>query len=200
MFSASSKPVSPARAGTPLSFFPLDGPGEIMLVRATKSLLKELDQRPSDLDGAESPRLMFHEWYGNLIYVKRRKCMVFCDTKTLFTFVMTGVVKKQYQDFQVHFLAGLQFALDSGGLHLPDDFACDSIKFGPTQDRRVLSSVNDLVRQFRFQVDRHRGLKHADMGSVLKRVNTTPMSLTDNSPGRHVAQELGLDWKALGWM
>jgi hypothetical protein len=161
-----------------------------VLIRGTKRLLAELEVKPRDpgARGAPAPALM--EWYGNLILIDRRKCLVFADVATLFTFMIPGVVKKQYRDFRGLFLSHLRSALADQGLALPDSAVHHRMVFGPTRDRRVLGSLNDLVFLLTHYIATAGGLANADLGDAIRRVNQAPMTLIDDSPDRAIRRRL----------
>ena len=162
-----------------------------MLIRGTKRLLTELGVTVIHPVGDGSPQNAFGEWYGNLIRIDRRKCMVFADASTLFTFMIPGVLRKQYKDFRTLFLSHLRSALATEDLPLPDLEFANRIVFGPTRDRRVLSSLNELVFLLTVYIDAAGGLAHTDLGRVIRKVNDTPMTLIDDSPGRAMRHQIG---------
>ncbi len=162
----------------------------MMLVRGTKKLLTDLELTPAQRIGDGEPKRALHEWYGNLIRIDRRKCIVFTDAVTLFTFFIPGVTKKQYGSLRGLFFGCLRSALIAQGLALPAVVARDELVFGPTRDRRVIGSQNDLIFQITYHVAASGGLAAADVADVHRRVNETPMSLIDDSPDRAIRRWL----------
>lgn len=164
----------------------------MLLIRGTKRLLAELDAKPThSIDRGEAAQAL-QEWYGNLIRIDRHKCLVFADVSTLFTFMIPSVAKREYRDFRGLFLSHLRSALAIQGLSLPDGVECHRIEFGPTRDRRVLGSLNELVFILTYFVAAAGGLAKADLSEVIRRVNQTPMTLIDDSPDRAIRRHLAV--------
>lgn len=161
-----------------------------MLIRGTKRLLAELGAATiPEAGNGETPPVL-GEWYGNLIRIDRRKCMVFADAATLFTFMIPRVVKKQYRDFRALFLGHLDFALAVHGLSLPEHLITERIIHGPTRDRRVLGSLNELIFLLTWHIAETGGLDRADLGDAIRRTNDAPMTLIDDSPDRALRRRL----------
>ena len=146
---------------------------------------------PSEPTDSGPPR-PFHEWYGNLIRIERRKSLVFTDSVTLFTFMIPNVLKKQYLEFDGLFRKYLAVALDAAAFPPARTRWLGQMEFATTRDRRILSSMNDLVFQLTTYVHYDGGLDQLDVRSVIRRVNQTPMSLIDNSPTRAVREYFAL--------
>jgi hypothetical protein len=164
----------------------------MVLIRGTKRLLAELDVTPIGSAGSDAPARALEEWYGNLIRIHRRKCLVFADVSTLFTFMIPGVVKNQYRDFRGLFLSHLRSALAVQGLSLPDETDRHPMVFGVTRDRRVLGSLNELVFHLTYYIAAAGGLARADLSDAIRLVNETPMTLIDDSPDRAIRRQLGV--------
>ena len=59
----------------------------MQLMRCTKKLQKEMGLKQSDLC-EEEPRFSYlGPWHANLIYIDRRKCVLFVNDNTLFNFI-----------------------------------------------------------------------------------------------------------------
>lgn len=152
-----------------------------MLIRCTRKLIKELGvSGPPTLSVVPARPLL--EWYGNLVRFDRRKCLIFVDSTTLFTFLIPAVSKAQYPRFDDLFRRYLTEALESEGVEVKRHAEPSAIRFGPTQDRRVLGSLNELVFMWTTQLAYEGGLAGADLREIGRKVNRTPMSLTDDYP------------------
>jgi hypothetical protein len=149
-----------------------------MLVRCTQKLLKALGVERATAELDEPGAGVFEEWYGNLIWVDRRKNLVFTDAATLFSFLIPDVKKRDWADFGKLFRSHLDGALKRQQLDPADLLTqSDSISFGRTRDRRILSSQNDLVFGYRAHIDGHGGLLRADIHEINYRINETPLKV-----------------------
>jgi len=148
-----------------------------MLVRCTKKLLKVLRVNQV-VEGDGSSAGVFEEWYGNLVWIDRRKCFVFTDSLTLFSFMISDVVKRDWLDFGALFRSHLATALRQDQVD-PDLFLAgiEPISFGPTRDRRILGSQNDLVFGYRVHIDACGGLAQAEIPEITYKINETPLKV-----------------------
>jgi len=163
----------------------------VVLIRGTKKCLSELGVSEEQLAEEDGSASACAEWYGNLIRFERRKCLVFTDVETLFTFFVPGVTKKNYRDFRGLFLGSLQSALAVYNLDVPDYVMDDDIRFGRTRDRRVLGSMNDLIFMLTHCLAFNGGLSGISVADVVRQVNETPMQLIKDSPDRAIRSSLG---------
>jgi len=126
---------------------------------------------------AEHPTGVFGPWHANLIRIARRKCILFTNDRTLYSFLVPGVKKKD--DFHDLFLMNLNAQLAAEGLRQGEILkALDEyteIAIAPTSNRSVLGSMNDLVNQVEFLISRAGGLEKADMLRVNMMLNRVPM-------------------------
>ena len=149
-----------------------------MLVRCTKKLLRALCVEQAMVDNDDSSIGVFEEWYGNLIWVDRRKCLVFTDSRTLFSFLIPAVKKRDWANFGEFFRSHLGTALERERLDTALFVAeTEAVLFGPTRDRRVLGSQNDLVFGYRAHIDACGGLAQADIPEITFKINETPLKV-----------------------
>ena len=162
-----------------------------MVIRGTQKLLKELGVPGQEPAAHEQEPPPLFEWYGNLIRIERRKCLVFVESSTLFTFMIPAVTKARYREFRKLFLDHLAFALHAVGVQLGNADFAERISFARTRDRRIIGSMNDLIFQLTHDIAWVGGLRHADPVDVIRRVNRTPMTLIDSSPDRAIRECIG---------
>jgi hypothetical protein len=90
-------------------------------------------------------------WNAMLFYLNKRKCLLFMYKKTLYAFLVLGIVKKDLADFPKFFRLHLIDQLISDQLINPEtktilDVAYESITLQPTDnDKRVIGSMNDCI-------------------------------------------------------
>ena len=146
------------------------------LFRITRKLSKALKLRPSRTLHAENPD---HEWFADLFYVERKKCVIWIHAPTLLTFVRPAVTAAELREFHPLFrdefrtalvtLALPEYLIDRFGVYYPDSYA-------PTNDRSVVGSMLDYRKMFSIMVDFDGGLKRADIKGLNVMLNETPMS------------------------
>jgi Domain of unknown function (DUF6933) len=148
----------------------------MQIIYCTKKLLNELGALGSKMPVGH-PTGMFGPWHANLIRIKRKKCILFTNDGTLYSFLVPGVKKKD--DFHDLFLMNLNAHLAGEGLRQGEILKAlaeySDIAIAPTSNRSVLGSMNDLVNQVEFLIHRAGGLEKADMLRVNMMLNRVPM-------------------------
>ncbi len=148
----------------------------MQVIHCTKKLLIELGVHVSKVR-PDHPSEIFGPWHANLIRVERRKCILFTNDRTLFSFLVPGV--KKNDDFHDLFLLNLNSNLAIEGFEQRDILKalaeyCE-IAIAPTTNRSVLGSMNDLAYQVESLISRAGGLGKADMLRVNMMLNRIPM-------------------------
>ncbi len=150
-----------------------------ILLRCTAKLLKLLEVRPASL---VEPRSVAkeREWYGNLLWIDRRKCLLFTHAETLFSFLVPNVLKREILPLGPFFMARLQSELDSEGLPRETFNRLDSteLRLAKTTDRSVLGCMNDLAFQCEYSIVASGGLAHCDVRDLNHRLRRTIHSPT----------------------
>ncbi len=148
----------------------------MQVIHCTKKLLNELGALGSRMPPKHSSGF-FGPWHANLIRIERRKCILFTNDRTLYSFLVPGVKKKD--DFHDLFLMNLNANLAAEGLRQGeilkalDEYA--EIAIASTMNRSVLGSMNDLAGQAEFLIHRAGGLEKADLLRVNMMLNRVPM-------------------------
>lgn len=148
----------------------------MQIIHCTKKLLSELGALGSKMP-AESSSGVLGPWHANLIRIERRKCILFTNDRTLFSFLVPGVKKKD--DFHDLFLMNLNAHLAAEGLRQGEILKAldeySEIAVAPATNRSVLGSMNDLVNQVESLISRAGGLEKADMLRMNMMLNRVPM-------------------------
>src|SRR5690606_2525023 len=93
---------------------------------------------PGDVDG------VLKEWYVNLLRIERRNCLLFAEARTLYVFLVPGVVKRDVEKLPALFAERLRMNHLRDGI--PNDIVdrvaeVESFHLAKTRDRRVLGSM-----------------------------------------------------------
>jgi hypothetical protein len=158
------------------SLFFSESEAVMQVIHCTKKLLNELGALGSKMP-PEHEAGFLGPWHANLIRIERRKCILFTNDRTLYSFLLAGVKKKD--DFHDMFLMNLNSNLAVEGLRQGEILKAldeySEIAIAPTTNRSVLGSMNDLVGQVEFLISRAGGLKKADILRVNMMLNRVPM-------------------------
>ncbi len=140
-----------------------------MIVRCTARLLRLL--APGELTDAEPAA---DDWYANLIWIDRRKCLLLVHADTLFPVFVADVRKPQLTNFGQYVTGTVATALAHEGLTAdclgPIDPA--QVRAARTASRSVLGVMNDMAslsQRIAEQAGGITGLDVEDLNAFLRR-------------------------------
>lgn len=166
-----------------------------MIVRCTRKLAPELGLRPQDLAPRPTAPDTFEDWYANLLWIDRRKCLLITESKTLFTFLVAGIRRRDLMSFGELISVHLAETLFAHGVDLnlvPTLRTVPTIEFAKTSDRRILGSMNEYAFLYKSHIAHMGGLGRVDVLALNKAMNETPMgTLRYDSAIEAVKSELG---------
>jgi hypothetical protein len=126
-------------------------PGTMTLLHCAQKLLKEIGNPL--LQNPDEPNTGLGNWYANLLRVDRRKCILFTNKKTPYSFLIPKVKKENLKNIVDDFLFNLNMNLQAEGF--PIEVICrvmqkyTDIGFAKSASRHVLGSMNELTFQYK---------------------------------------------------
>ena len=119
----------------------------MQIIRCTAKLQKEMGLKKKDLVTSIDESTRLGGWHANLLHIDRKKCVLFANDRSLFTFIVTDLKREHIRQldsvFQEHLICVLNAEdLDKNivksicGEH-------QEIQYGATDNRSVLGSMND---------------------------------------------------------
>lgn len=142
-----------------------------MIVRCTARLLKLL--APDELTDAEPAP---DDWYANLIWIDRRKCLLVVHANTLFPVFVADVRKPQLAKFG-HYIAGtIAKALADEGLASDCLGSLDprQVLVARTASRSVLGFMTDMASMSAHVAAQSGGIAHLDVERLNAFLRRTP--------------------------
>jgi hypothetical protein len=146
------------------------------ILRCTTKLLTELKTKPSE--GATSSSEV-GSWHANLLRIDRRKCILFTNDATLYSFLIPGLKKPQFESFREVFGQNLFKNL------LWENFPQNQIEIvldehreiiiAKTNNRSVLGLMNHLAFQLKYRIAAMSGLVNVDIAELNHELNRIPM-------------------------
>ena len=146
------------------------------VIHCTQKLLKELGN-PALCDPVNLLSNSLESWYANLLRFHRKKCILFTNEKTLYSFLVPNVLKADLKKLETIFLINLSYNLKYEGF--PPDVIKQftqkhqEICFAKTTNRGVIGSMVDFAFQYSYYIE-----TVEDINSILEinsKINTTPM-------------------------
>jgi len=135
-----------------------------VILRCTARLLSVIKERADSSVAGPSPE----DWYGNLVWIDRRKCLLLTHAQTLFPIFAADVRTADLRplgSFVVSLIAG---ALESEVLS-PETFGCldpQDVHLAKTADRSILGCMNDMVLMTRRVIAATGGLEYCDVARI----------------------------------
>jgi CRISPR/Cas system CSM-associated protein Csm2 small subunit len=147
------------------------------IIRCTKKILTEIKIKPSENEGLSDG---FGSWHCNLLRIDRRKCVLYTHDYTLYSFLVPGLTKQDFVNFDEVFRESLFKNLLNE--KLPQDqierFLDNNriIEIAKTNNRSVLGSMNDLAFQLTYRVQDMGGIVNTNIQELNHFLNRIPMS------------------------
>jgi hypothetical protein len=147
------------------------------IIRCTAKLLTELKTKPTN---GPSQSSAWCDWHANLLWVDRKKCVLFTNNQTLYSFLLPSMKKPMLENFEEVFRLGLFKNLVTEGFAEPQvEYVLrehQHIVIAKTNSRSILGSMNDLAFQIKSMIYAMGGLANADLSEINRQMNRIPMS------------------------
>ena len=149
------------------------------IIRCTHKLLREMGLKAADLSTEEPDSSPLSSWHANLIYIARRKCILFTNDRTLFNFIAPDMRRVDIRNLGKIFLSYLPCVLNEEQLPrtVVEQIMSESahITYGRTSNRSILGSMNDLAFHYKLHILNVGGVCSAEVPSIIKQLNHMPM-------------------------
>jgi len=143
-----------------------------VVLRCTRRALALLDRAAVVL--AEPPP-HDDDWYLNLLWVDRQKCLLLTHAGTLFSVFVAGVRKAELRPIGRYVVRRVEAELRSEDL--PSDVLGaldpDAVSLAKTASRSVLGFMNDIAMHCRYQVADAGGLDRCEISALNHRLRRT---------------------------
>jgi hypothetical protein len=151
----------------------------MLTLRCTAKLFKEMGLDRSSVSDVND-RDALDSWFAHLLRFERRKCVLFTNAETLYSFFVPALRKPALVRLSETFIENLLPSLRAEGL---EDtwlarFTSDpsSIVFARTNSKSVLGSMNDLAIHCEATIHHAGGLVALDLGELNRRLNRILLS------------------------
>jgi len=161
-----------------------------MLLRCTRKLIKTYDLSISDSTKTEG---ILQEWYANLIYFNRKKCILFTESETLYNLFLQNVKKSEITNLPGIFKNKLKDSLIKINIY-PDLInsyirQLNGMTFSKTKSRSVLGSMNEYVQYYKIGIAQAGGLGRCDIDKLIYESNNMIMGALDYRTGNEEIKE-----------
>lgn len=135
--------------------------------------------KKSDISENELRESYLGSWHANLIYIDRKKCILFVNDKTLFNFIVPDISRAQIRELSSIFRVNLECILASEDVpertktKIMSEY--ESIQYANTNNKSVLGSMNDLAFHYKYHIQSEGGVHSYAVPSIIKKLNHMPM-------------------------
>src|SRR3989442_3690906 len=112
------------------------------------------------------------DWYANLVWMERRKCLLVAHVGTLFSVFQPDVTKSDLTPIGSCVVALIQRELAAEGLPI-ETFGTlrnEKVRIARTADRSVLGCMNEMAFASRLEVQLQGGLGRCDVEDINRRL------------------------------
>ena len=151
----------------------------MQLIRCTTKLLKEMGLKPKDLQVNETEFSFLGPWHANLIYIDRRKTLLFVNDRTLFNFIIPDVTRSQIRELPEQFRLMLSCVLAEEAV--PEEVRqrilaeYKELSLTKSSSRSVLGSSNDIAFHYKYLILQAGGLHSRRVPEIIRELNRMPM-------------------------
>ncbi len=151
----------------------------MQLIRCTVKLLKELGLKPKDLPEEQPTDSFLGQWHANLIFINRKKTLLFVNDRTLYNFIVPGVTRSQIRELPDQFSLMLSRVLIEQGF--PDEMRehilaeYEKPALAKSLGRSVLGSANDFAFNYKYRIQLEGGIDNVQISRIIRNVNQMPM-------------------------
>jgi len=145
------------------------------IIHCTQRLLKGIGISPNVDAPANTKGL--GNWYANLVEIDGKKCLLFTNEKTLYSFLIPNVKKANLKNIVNEFLINLSYNLQAEGFSLDvitrvmQEYK--EIEFTKTASKKMLGSMNQLAFEYEVLVQGKEGLENVKILEINRHINRT---------------------------
>lgn len=136
--------------------------------------------KKADLEETDPQFSYLGSWHANMLHIDGKKCILFTNDKTLFSFIAPDVTRAQIKKLDELFKDLLVCVLlDEGFSKTVIEkilLEYSEIAYAKTNNKSVLGSMNDLAWHYKFSILDSGGIHSPAIPSIIRQLNHMPMS------------------------
>lgn len=153
------------------------------LIRCTREVLVEVGLPENKLCDSDITQLPLGDWHANIIKVCRKKCIMFVNETTLFSFPVFGILKSKMKNLADMFRTSLSEELEREGfesstivkvLQLYKD-----VGIGRCTNKSILGNMNYLAFRYKNMPINDEDFDPHDVYEATGNINRTPQKTLD---------------------
>ncbi len=148
------------------------------LIRCTRKVLVEVGLPENKLCDSDITQLPLGDWYANIIKVYRKKCIMFVNEITLYSFPVFGIPKSKMKNLTDIFRISLSEELEREGFEdstiVKVLLLYKDVGIGRCTNKSILGNMNDLAFHYKNMPIDHEGFDIHDVYRTTGNINRTP--------------------------
>jgi hypothetical protein len=136
-----------------------------VVVRCTKKMLDLLGGRNVALS---EPAPSDEDWYLNLVWIERQKCLLLTHSDTLFSLFRAGVRVAELRPLGAYLIAAIETDLRAEGLPADTFSELDrnDVRIAKTASRSILGFMNEMASELEWHIAHDGGLHRTDIDDL----------------------------------
>lgn len=152
------------------------------VLRCSKKLLELLNHGDLLVAVPTEDGGFLREWYAHLFYWNRKKCLLFTEAVSLFSFVKADILKKDLADLVGLLRNGIAGAMYFEGFSAEDIKHVQStladVQLGIASDRSVRGCMNELIFHWKYAADKRPDMVQDNAPELNHQIAELPMRVT----------------------
>ena len=152
----------------------------MQLIRCTAKLQKEMGLKKAQLCQLEEPAGLLGQWHANLIFIDRKKCVLFVNDRTLSNFIVPDVRRSEIRELASIFKQWLRPVLFAEAYSSREiELICAEyieIAYAVSNSRKILGHIKDLAFHYEVNIQTAGGVHSPEIPAIIKRLNRMPMN------------------------
>lgn len=136
----------------------------------------------------------FYKWHANIFRLARKNNIIFMNNKTRYCFILFGIKKAHYKNFNQIFTSALIKNLEAEGISetLINNYISNAarMKFIKTYDRSVMGTMVDMVITTEFLIKDKLPVDEMNNIELNKLLNDTPLVKLNKFPNQFMKEVL----------
>ena len=150
------------------------------MIRVTSKLQKEMGLKKSDLPEEEPQFSYFGSCHSNLLHISGKKCVLFTNDRTLFSFLIPDITRSQIRLLSHLFREHLEQTLSEKGFAVSTIAKILSeyseIRYSKSNSKIVLGCMIDFAWHYKYLILESGGIDKSCVSQIVKKLNRMPMS------------------------
>jgi hypothetical protein len=147
-------------------------------LKCTKKVIDYFNIQDIELFESKEIHELLGNWYLNIFKLERKTIFIFVNERTLFSFIIFGINKNNYNTLIDKFRYDLEYLLkyekiDNKKIEFVSN-QCKDIQITKTNNRSILGTLNNLIEIYKCMIYDEGGLIYCNLMNIISKINRIP--------------------------